>query len=132
MDNAEASALTEYARAIMRLFFAWKDTTQAFHQAVQATNDNAELQRHLERLVVLRADVAALDVPSGATAIHRALTAALASGQAYFHHLFDDEAEVTIGQYARDYQEELTMFLAEFNRLVGDSSPALQGPHDRN
>jgi len=132
MASTEGRALIAYTRTVRQLFLDWKATTAAFHQTVQASNDNAELQQHLDRLHALRADAIAMAPPPRAATLQRTFESALESGERYFQHLFSDADEAVIGQDARDDQEELAMFLTAFDMLVGNAGQSLQGPHAAN
>jgi len=129
MDKAELRALADYDRAVSKLFLAWKAISTAFHLQIKDRDEDAALQGHLDQLDALLQQAEALIVPDRAAAVQRVFIAMLRSERAYFRNVCDDVDDQVIGQYAADFQEEATMFLAEFDRLLRISGQSLQGSH---
>jgi hypothetical protein len=125
LDKVELRALADYGRAVKELFLAWKVISTAFHQEIKRRNDDAALQGRLDRLDALLRQAKALNVPDRAAAIQRVFIAMLRSERGYFGNVVDDVDDAVIGQYAADFQEEATMFRAEFDRLLRTSGQPL-------
>lgn len=128
MDQAERRALANYGRAVGDLFNTWRIASRTFSQAIDDEADDTALQQHLDQLGAIVQQADALAAPEPAAPLKRVFVAMLRSELGYHQSVFDDADDAVMGQYAADFQEEGTMFLTEFDRLVRITGESLQRP----
>lgn len=132
VSNTELTALAIYTKVVRDLFLEWRTACRAFSDGISNGVDDAELKRHLDQLDTVLGLANVVHSPNPAAAIQRVFLAMLRSGTSYYQSLFDDADEDAIVQYARDYLEEGTMFLNEFDRLLRVAGQSFQDLHDRD
>jgi hypothetical protein len=118
LEKTERRAVADYRRAVNDLFVDWRAVRAAFHQEIKDWDDDVAFQGLFDRLDALLQQAEILTVPDTAAAVHRVFIAMLRLERAYFQDIFDNVDDKEIGQYAAYFQEEATMFRAEFDRLL--------------
>jgi hypothetical protein len=111
LEKTERRALADYGRAVNDLLARWHVVQAAFHQEIQARDDDVAFQGLFDQFDALLQQAEILPVPDTAAAVHRVFIAMLRSERVYFQDIFDDVDDKEIGQYAADFQEEATITL---------------------